>query len=280
MSFATCRSAASARRPTRPRCRSTAGSASIRIRSRRRWRRAISPTSQESAAIYAELGLVHPRDILRSCNFVISRNVLLGPWIHTGSRVQHLRAVPVGNVLSVRARITGNYEHKGHRFVEIDALVLTEGSHPGRADRAYRDLPTAPSRGSVIVQNPGGPAKPLALLGRCRCRLTTFAETSAAVPAVPPSIAICDLFGDAARLELTESVADRGERDRHAFLALDRAADLGRAQRPRRIRLQYLFDKSGIRAALRPASICRSPPGRARGIARLLRTIRRARALH
>jgi hypothetical protein len=86
--------------------------------------------SQESAAIYTELGLVHPRDILRSSNFVISRNVLLGPWIHTSSRVQHLRAVPVGNVLSVRACITGNYEHKGHRFVDIDALVLTEGSTP------------------------------------------------------------------------------------------------------------------------------------------------------
>ena len=81
--------------------------------------------SHESAAIYAEQGLVHPRDILRSGNFVISRNVLLGPWIHTGSRVQHLRAVSVGDTLSVRARITGNYEHKGHRFVEIDALVLT-----------------------------------------------------------------------------------------------------------------------------------------------------------
>ena len=24
----------------------------------------------------------------------------------------------------LRARITGNYEHKGHRFVELDALVL------------------------------------------------------------------------------------------------------------------------------------------------------------
>jgi acyl dehydratase len=86
--------------------------------------------SRESATIYAERGLVHPRDILRSCNFVISRNVLLGPWIHTGSRVKHLRAVPVGNALSVRARITGNYEHKGHRFVEIDALVLIEERIP------------------------------------------------------------------------------------------------------------------------------------------------------
>ena len=82
--------------------------------------------SRESAAVYTEQGLVHPRDILRSCNFVISRNVLLGPWIHTGSRVQHLRAVPVGHALSARARISRNYEHKGHRFVEIDALVLAQ----------------------------------------------------------------------------------------------------------------------------------------------------------
>lgn len=86
--------------------------------------------SHESATIYAEQGLLHPRDILRSCNFVLSRNVLLGPWIHTASRVQHLRAVSVGATLSVRARITGNYEHKGHRFVELDALVLADRDTP------------------------------------------------------------------------------------------------------------------------------------------------------
>jgi acyl dehydratase len=86
--------------------------------------------SHESAAIYTEQRLVHPRDILRSCNFVISRNVVLGPWIHTGSRIRHLAAVPVGRTLSVRARITGNYEHKGHRFVEVDALVLAGEDTP------------------------------------------------------------------------------------------------------------------------------------------------------
>jgi hypothetical protein len=79
---------------------------------------------RETAPIYAEEGLIHPATILRSCNFVLSRNVALGPWIHTGSRVQHLATASVGETLSVRARITGNYEHKGHRFVELDALVL------------------------------------------------------------------------------------------------------------------------------------------------------------
>jgi acyl dehydratase len=86
--------------------------------------------SRESAAIYAEQGLVHPRDILRSCNFVVSRNVLLGPWIHTASRIRHLGAVTIGSTLSVRARITANYQKNGHRFVEIDALVLAEERRP------------------------------------------------------------------------------------------------------------------------------------------------------
>jgi acyl dehydratase len=86
--------------------------------------------SHEAATIYAEEGLIHPRDILRTCNFVLSRNVVLGPWIHTGSRVQHLGLVAVGSTLSVRARITKNYEHKGHRFVEIDDLVLANETAP------------------------------------------------------------------------------------------------------------------------------------------------------
>jgi acyl dehydratase len=86
--------------------------------------------SHESAPIYSEQGLVHPRDILRSCNFVLSRNVMLGPWIHTGSRVRHLAAAVVGDRLSVRARIIRNYQHKGHLFVELDALVLANETTP------------------------------------------------------------------------------------------------------------------------------------------------------
>ena len=86
--------------------------------------------SHENAAIYTQQRLVHPRDILRSANFVISRNVALGPWIHTGSKIRHLGAVSVGSTLSVRARVTGNYQHKGHRFVEIDVVVLTDPATP------------------------------------------------------------------------------------------------------------------------------------------------------
>jgi acyl dehydratase len=86
--------------------------------------------SGETATIYTEQRLVHPREILRTCNFVVSRNVALGPWIHTGSRIRHFAAVPIGSTLSVRAHIIGNYEHKGHRFFDIDALVLANEAQP------------------------------------------------------------------------------------------------------------------------------------------------------
>ena len=86
--------------------------------------------AHETAPIYGEQRLLHPRDILRACNFVISRNVLLGPWIHTGSQIQHFAAVPVGETLSAQARVTGNYEHKGHRFVAVDALVIAGRNTP------------------------------------------------------------------------------------------------------------------------------------------------------
>jgi acyl dehydratase len=79
---------------------------------------------REAAPIYAEEGLIHPALILQSCNLVLNRNVVIGPWVHTGSRVQHLATAAVGDSLSVRARITDNYQRKGHRLVVIDALVL------------------------------------------------------------------------------------------------------------------------------------------------------------
>ena len=81
---------------------------------------------RESATIYAEQSLIHPAMVLRACNFVLNRNVTFGPWVHTGSQIQHLATAAPGESLSARAHITKNYQHKGHSFVEIDALVLAD----------------------------------------------------------------------------------------------------------------------------------------------------------
>ena len=79
---------------------------------------------RETETRYLNEGLVHPVIIARTGNWALNHNVVLGPWMHVGSRLQHFAAAHIGDELSVRASVTGNYEHKGHRFVDVDVLVL------------------------------------------------------------------------------------------------------------------------------------------------------------
>jgi hypothetical protein len=85
---------------------------------------------RETSPLYAKEGLIHPVVVLRMCNFVLTRNVTFGPWMHVGSKIQHFAAARIGDSLGARARVTGNYEHKGHLFVDIDALVLADEARP------------------------------------------------------------------------------------------------------------------------------------------------------
>jgi acyl dehydratase len=78
---------------------------------------------RETLPLYAAAGLVHPGTLLRTCNWVIKQNVVLGPWIHVASRVQHLGHARVGDVLSARAEVLRNYVRKGHKFAELDVVV-------------------------------------------------------------------------------------------------------------------------------------------------------------
>jgi acyl dehydratase len=63
-------------------------------------------------------------------NRVLVDNAVLCPWIHVGSRMQLLSAARSGDELTARAKVTGNYEKKGHRFVELDALVVANRLTP------------------------------------------------------------------------------------------------------------------------------------------------------
>jgi acyl dehydratase len=85
---------------------------------------------RERDPIYAREGLGHPGLLQRVMNKVLVDNAILGPWIHVGSRMQLLNAARAGDELTARARVTGNYEKKGHRFVELDALVVANGRTP------------------------------------------------------------------------------------------------------------------------------------------------------
>src|SRR5437588_3076572 len=85
---------------------------------------------RERDEIYAREGLGHPALLQRVMNKVLVDNAIVGPWIHVGSRMQLLSAAKTGDQLTARARVTGNYEKKGHRFVELEALVVANGRTP------------------------------------------------------------------------------------------------------------------------------------------------------
>ena len=83
---------------------------------------------RETDPLYAREGLVHPATLLRAGNWVLRHNVVLGPWIHVASAVRNLAAARVGQTITARGRVTANYDHKGHRFVELELLVLADGA--------------------------------------------------------------------------------------------------------------------------------------------------------
>ncbi|HEX3991360.1 MAG TPA: hypothetical protein VHX39_09335 [Acetobacteraceae bacterium] len=86
--------------------------------------------TRETNPIYAREKIINPGTVLRCCNWVLSHNVILPAWIHMGSKVRNLGLARVGDTLNARARITKNYEHKGHKWVEVDCLVVANETSP------------------------------------------------------------------------------------------------------------------------------------------------------
>ena len=85
---------------------------------------------RETDPIFVREDLGHPGLLQRVMKKVLVDNAILGPWIHVGSRMQLLSAARTGDELTARAKVTGNYDKKGHRFVELDALVVANGKTP------------------------------------------------------------------------------------------------------------------------------------------------------
>ena len=85
---------------------------------------------RETAPFYAEQGIAHPGLILRMCNWLLTQNVVLGPWIHIGSKLRFQSEARLSESLTARGRITANIDRKGHRIVTIEALVLAGGARP------------------------------------------------------------------------------------------------------------------------------------------------------
>ena len=81
---------------------------------------------RESLPLYATEQITHPGLILRLANRALGCNVRLGPWIHVGSTIRNHALARHGDRLAARAIVTAEYEHKGHRFAELDVLVTAD----------------------------------------------------------------------------------------------------------------------------------------------------------
>jgi acyl dehydratase len=69
---------------------------------------------------------VHPAFVLRLGNLVLKDNVKLGPWVHVSSSLRHCGLAHVGESLAAHAEVAANYERGGHRFVDLDVLIVAE----------------------------------------------------------------------------------------------------------------------------------------------------------
>lgn len=83
----------------------------------------------ETSALYADEGIVHPGILLRMVNASLFRNIELGPWIHTASECTFLGPARTGTTLSSRAVVMALSSRNGNDYVHFDALVLA-GDEP------------------------------------------------------------------------------------------------------------------------------------------------------
>jgi hypothetical protein len=71
-------------------------------------------------------GYATPAFTLGLANWVLTRNVVLGPWIHVQSRVQHFAPVALQDELVVEASITDLFEKRGNEFVDLAVAAFRE----------------------------------------------------------------------------------------------------------------------------------------------------------
>ena len=82
----------------------------------------------ETSPIYRDL--CHPAFWIAQANEILMRNIALGPWIHTASETQHYAITRDGEKLSLRGRVVGLYEKRGHELIVVDLGMFGERDRP------------------------------------------------------------------------------------------------------------------------------------------------------
>lgn len=90
----------------------------------------LSRLDESSPLFFGVDAPAHPALYLDQANRAVDRNVRVSPWIHVESQGQHLGVIRLGERLSTRGKIRSLFERKGHEFVELDLLLVANGSRP------------------------------------------------------------------------------------------------------------------------------------------------------
>jgi hypothetical protein len=85
---------------------------------------------QDADELYTSGGLAHPGWLLTCANTVLKANVALGPWIHTASTIQSVRAARRDEAVRIRARTARSYAARSQRFLDLDIVLVGEDSAP------------------------------------------------------------------------------------------------------------------------------------------------------
>lgn len=85
---------------------------------------------REAYPVYIKEAIIHPGILMRLGNWALMHNVKIGPWIHVGGTLHFINTAHVGDELNIRAKVTGNTEKNGRRFVELDGLIVANGTTP------------------------------------------------------------------------------------------------------------------------------------------------------
>lgn len=90
--------------------------------------------TRQDPALFADGRIANPAWLLRRANYILAENVMLGPWIHSESDIRLHRHVTDGDTIDVRARVSDNFERKGHLIVALNFAVLV-GDEPAMTGR-------------------------------------------------------------------------------------------------------------------------------------------------
>jgi len=72
----------------------------------------------------------HPAHFLALANDILAANAVLGPWIHTGSTVEHYTQPKDGERLSLRGYIGENFSVGGHDFIVLYLGLFGDEDRP------------------------------------------------------------------------------------------------------------------------------------------------------